>query len=130
MRIFFSNENDEQIVRASGEVASDKASLKAIRRIDDEAKDSGKVSFDSFVNMLNQTNAMNSIECSDEAFKFFDKAGKGKITPEDLVNGFTALGNKLTLADAKDIVNIIGGGDSINLDEFKEIAQVDSMMVV
>ena len=80
--------------------------------------------------MLNQTNAMNSIECSDEAFKFFDKAGKGKITPEDLVNGFTALGNKLTLADAKDIVNIIGGGDSINLDEFKEIAQVDSMMVV
>ena len=31
--------------------------------------------------MLNQTNAMNSIECSDEAFKFFDKTGKGKITP-------------------------------------------------
>ena len=82
------------------------------------------------MNMLNQTTAMNSIECSDEAFKFFDKTGKGKITPEDLVNGFTALGNKLTLADAKDIVNIIGGGDSINLDEFKEIAQVDSMIVV
>ena len=63
-----------------------------------------------------------------EAFKFFDKAGKGKITPEDLVNGFTALGNKLTLADAKDIVNIIGGGDSINLDEFKEIAQVMAIL--
>jgi Ca2+-binding EF-hand superfamily protein len=79
--------------------------------------------------MLNQTNAMNSIECSDEAFKFFDKDDKGTITPENLVSGFQALGNKLTLDDAKDIIKIIGGGESISLDEFKEIAQVDSMMV-
>lgn len=80
------------------------------------------------MNMLNETNEMNSIECSAEAFKFFDKEGKGKITPEDLVKGFQALGNKLSLADAKDIINIIGGGESIDLDEFKEISQVDSMM--
>jgi len=97
-----------QIVRDAGQVASDKASLQAIQRIDDKSKVTGTIAdVDSFKAMVNEQNKMNEIDSSLETFKYFDKDSTNLITAQNLVDGFTELGETITLADARQIIKIV-----------------------
>lgn len=84
---------------------------------------------DAFKKMLNVRSAENSVECSEEAFHFFDADRTGKITAENLVRAFTSCGETMSLEDAKEILKIIGGSETISLAQFSEVADVDSMIV-
>jgi len=97
-----------EVVRESGQVASDKASLQAIQRVDEKSKTSGELSdIGSFKAMVNEQNTMNKIDSTSEAFKYFDKDQTTTITAQNLVDGFAGLGETITPQDATQIIQIV-----------------------
>ena len=114
-----------EIMRRSGQISADKASREAICRIDDESKDSSQLSFESFKTMLNQQDEATVEDCAEEVFKRFDVDGSGEIGPDNIVAMFKKEGQKLSVKDAEQIIKIIGGGKSLDMAQFKEIASLE-----
>eukprot|EP00940_MAST-03C_sp_MAST-3C-sp2_P000643 g643.t1 len=115
-----------RIMTEMGETTSRKASLEAIKRIDKESEASGMVSFSSFIAMLNMDDKMSLEKCAEEVFRIFDEDSSGNISAENIVSMFEKDGKKISVADAQQIIKIIGGGDSLDVHQFKEVAMLRS----
>eukprot|EP01083_Nonionella_stella_P067954 180073_1 len=81
----------------------------------------GVMDFDEFVLMMDRRLSIHSQKPQiEQTFKVFDKNGDGKITPEELKEALTELGEEVTEKDVMDMIKEadLNGDGAIDFDEF------------